>query len=82
MNQKLKRLILLALLRCDGLSMPEDALLGAVQLMSRPENPTRADVELALKAVETSGYVLGLSDDLTGKSWSLTQEGNHRAAKL
>jgi hypothetical protein len=81
-NTKLKRLILLALLRCDGVPMPEDSLVGAVQVMARPDRPTAADVGIALKDVESSGYVSGLSEDLVGTSWTLTEKGKHKAAQL
>lgn len=82
MKQQLKRSLLVVLAACDGLPMPEDAMISAVMLNARPDMPTKADVVDALRAVESDGYVCGLTDDLTGRSWSLTEKGKHRARTI
>ena len=82
MKQTLKKFVLLALNACDGLPMPQSALTGAVQAMARPASPTKADVEEALKAVESDGYAMGASDDMTETTWTLTTAGVHKARKL
>lgn len=78
----LKRLILISILRCGGLPMPVDALISGVQLMCLPAKPTRTDVDLEIHALERSGLVSGLSDEVTGESWSLTEAGKHKASQL
>ena len=82
MKNHLKRFILLALNACDGLPMPEPALVSAVQLLARPGLPTASDVRDALKAVEAEGYVNGASDDLNETTWTLTNKGIHKARQL
>jgi hypothetical protein len=82
MKQVLKKFILLALNACDGMPMPQAALVGAVQNLARPGQPTRADVEDALKAVEAEGYAQGASDDISETTWTLTTKGVHKARKL
>ena len=82
MKQHLKRFILLALNACDGLPMPQYALIGAVQAMAQPGQPTKADVEDALKSVEAEGYADGASDDIAETTWTLTTKGVHKARKL
>jgi hypothetical protein len=82
MRTKLLRLILLSLNACDGRSMPESALISAAQMASRPDEPTDGDVFDALKIVEGRGWASGVSDELMGRSWTLTQEGRHRVRQL
>ena len=82
MKNHLKKFILLALNACDGLPMPEPALLGAVQNLARPGQPTLADVREALKAVEADGYCSGAADDMTETTWTLTTKGVHKARSL
>jgi hypothetical protein len=82
MKQALKRFILITLNQCDGLPLPEAALISAVESLARPGRPTEADIQDALKDVESSGYVAGVSDDLTGRSWTLTTTGTHKARQL
>ena len=82
MKNHLKKFILLSLQACDGLPMPESALIGAVQNLARPGQPTVADVREALKAVESDGYASGASDDMTETTWTLTTKGIHKARQL
>ena len=80
MKAKLNCAILRALLACDGLPMPESALLGAVRALSRPAGLTEGDLLEALHEVEARGFVSGASDELTGeRSWILTLKGVLRA---
>jgi DNA-binding PadR family transcriptional regulator len=79
----LARPILLALHACDGIPMPESALLGAVRNLSVPHRPTNSDIGAALRAVEELGYVKGVTDELDGaRTWTLTEKGKHRAREL
>jgi hypothetical protein len=82
MKQHLKKFILLALNACDGMPMPQSALVGAVQNLARPGQPTKADVEEALRATEMDGYVCGAADDIAETTWTLTTTGVHKARKL
>jgi hypothetical protein len=82
MRQHLKKFILLALNQCDGTPMPDAALINAVKLMARPALPTSGDVQDAINSAEADGYVSGVSDDLTGRSWTLTTKGVHKARTL
>lgn len=82
MRTKLQRLILLALNACDGMPMPEDALVAAVQMGARPAEPTGDDVVEALRDARDKGWVEGLSEDLVGRSWALTTSGKHKARQV
>lgn len=82
MRTHLKKFILQALHACDGLPMPQAALIGAVQNLARPGQPTQADVLDALKAVEADGYVNGAADDIMDTTWTLTTRGVHKARNL
>ena len=79
---KLHRVILLVLNQCDGVPMPENVLVDAAALLLRVEAPTRDDIADALKDVEAAGYAAGLSDDIAGRSWTLTVKGTHKARQL
>lgn len=82
MKQRLMQLILKALNAADGMPMPESALVSAVQGLARPADPTDGDVLDALKECQALKWVEGVSDVLTGRSWTLTTSGTHRARKL
>jgi hypothetical protein len=82
MKAQLKKFILLSLNACDGLPMPQSALVGAVQNLARPGQPTKSDVEDALKAVEREGFCEGVSDEFSETTWTLTTKGIHQARKL
>jgi hypothetical protein len=83
MKSRLKRGLLRALQACDGVPMPESALVSAARILARPAQPTEADVIEALREVEAGGYAAGLTDDLTQeRSWTLTARGAHKARQL
>ena len=84
MKAKLKRSILLVLLACDGMPMPEAALLSAVALNARPDEPTDDDIGNALKDCQAEGFVLGATDDFSKeRTWSLAEpKGVHKARQL
>lgn len=83
MKTHLKKFILLALNACDGMPMPQSALVGAVQNLARPGQPTQSDVEDAIKSAAADGYIKGVSDDLTETTWTLTiPKGVHKARDL
>ena len=83
MNTKILRGILVSLLQCDGVAMPENALIGAAQIMCRPHEPTDADITDRMKNLQAHGLILGVTDDLTKeRSWTLTTTGVHKARQL
>ncbi len=83
MKAKIKRSILAVLNACDGVPMPERALLAAVQLYLQPERPSDNDVEDALRDIEHQRYAGAVTDELTGeRTWTLTAKGTHKAREL
>ena len=80
---KIKHSILAVLHACDGVPMPETALLPAVQLHVRPEQPTDSDIADALKDIEEQRYAAAVTDDLMGeRTWTLTPKGTHKARQV
>ena len=82
MRKTIKRFILITLNQCDGVPCPETALVQATRNLSRPDQPTVADVLEALKDVEAEGFVTGLTDSITGREWVLTNKGQLKARQL
>ena len=83
MKSKLTRSLLAVLHACDGLPMPETALLSAVHLHARPERPSDSDIIDALHVIEIKGYAAGVTDELTNeRTWTLTAKGTHRARQM
>ena len=81
MKKLLKITLLKSLYQCDGEPMPQAALIGAARI-GTSGNPTNLDIESAIKDLEADGYLAGLTDDITGVSWSLTEKGKFRAVSL
>ena len=78
----IRRGVLKVLLACDGVPMPEPALLSAVVEFVRPR-PTGNDVLAVISDLEGRGFIAGLSDELTSeRTWTLTDKGTHRAREL
>jgi hypothetical protein len=83
MKAKLKKFILEALLACDGVPMPETALVAHLQNASRPHRASVIECEVAMKELEIEHWIAGLHDDLTQeKSFTLTEKGKHKAVQL
>lgn len=83
MKAQLKRAVLVVLLACDGVPMPEAALVSAVGIAVRPMAPTEGDCREALKDCEAEGYVSGVTDEFSeSRSWTLTEKGTHKARQL
>jgi hypothetical protein len=73
MSTKIIRAILVALLKCDGQPMPEDALITAVQLTCRPDEPTEGDVVNQMKELVSQKLIEGATDETTKERfWALT----------
>ncbi len=83
MKIRLKRSILAVLHACDGLPMPETALIGAVHLHIRPDRPSDSDILDALQDVEVKSYASAVTDELTQeRTWTLTAKGTHKARQM
>jgi len=83
MKAKIKRSILAVLHACDGMPMPETALLAAVQLHVQPEQPTDSDIADALKDIEEQRCAAAVTDELMGeRTWTLTPKGTHKARQM
>jgi hypothetical protein len=82
MKPRLKQSLLLILHAADGVPMPEPALFEAVRIHARPLQPTDGDTADALKELEAAGYAAGASDDIEGRTWTLTLKGRHKARQL
>ena len=83
MKPRIKRSILSVLQACDGVPMPETALLAAVQLHVQPERPSDGDIVDALKDIENQRYAAALTDELTSeRTWTLTAKGTHKARQM
>ena len=83
MKARIKRSILAVLHACDGVPMPEPALLVAVQLHAQPERPTEGDITDALKDLEHQRYAAAVTEELTGeRTWTLTPKGTHEARRV
>ena len=83
MKAKLFRAILRALAQCDGVPMPESALISAVNLLCRPEEPTNGEITDAIKDLSESCYIDGVTDELMGGHvWQITPKGVLKARAL
>lgn len=83
MKKQLLRIILLQLHAADSVPMPEDALIVGAQLNARPLQPTKSDVEVALRELEGAMLINGVTDELLNvRSWTLTERGVHRARQF
>ncbi len=78
----LKRFLLRALLRLNGLPWPDPLLYEAASRAVLPP-PLRSDVNQAKRELEASGFIQGCRDELDGVlSWTLTPKGRHKAREL
>ena len=79
---EIKRFILRALNRAEGLPVPDDSLNAAIGQAVVPR-PLQSDVNQAKRELEGSEFIQGKKDDLDGTlTWTLTSKGLHRAAQL
>ena len=80
--KNLKQLALKCVFQCDGDPMPHSALVAALQTGSTPRALV-ADIEAAIRALESDGYLTGNRDELDGSvTWTLTTKGLHKAKTL
>jgi hypothetical protein len=78
----LKRFVLRALLRLDGIPWP-DALLDDAARRAVMPRPLQSDINQAKRELEHAGYVQADRDELDGMlTWTLTDKGHHKAKQL
>ena len=80
-HQQLQRRALLSLAAMDGRPMPDDALVEAVRLNVAPR-PTLSDATSAIQRLEGLRFISGITDEVTGVTWTLTTAGQHKARSL
>jgi hypothetical protein len=80
---KIIRALLVSLLQCDGVPMPETALFTAAQILCRPAQPTDGDIKTVMLDLQAQGFIAGVTDELTLEAtWTLTDKGTHKARQL
>lgn len=78
----IKRFVLRALLRLNGIPWP-DELLEDAALQGIVPRPLQSDLHQAKRELERAGYIQGSRDDLDERvSWTLTEKGRHKAKQL
>lgn len=83
MKSRLKQAALLALRACDGVPIPESALVAHLQNAARPKGATFIECDVVIKELAAERWIAGLHDDLTNEtSYTLTEKGAHKAAQL
>lgn len=79
---ELKRFLLRALFRLNGLPWP-DALLDEAGRRAVVPRPLQSDIHQAKRELESAGYIQGCRDELDGLlTWTLTDKGRHKAQAL
>jgi DNA-binding MarR family transcriptional regulator len=78
----IKRFVLRALLRLNGIPWP-DALLDEAARHRVMPRPLQSDVSQAKREMERDGFIQGNRDDLDGMiTWTLTDKGCHKAREI
>ena len=78
----IKRFVLRALVRLDGIPWPDELLDDATRQGVLPR-PLQSDINQAKRELERAGYLQGNRDDLDGSiTWTLTDKGWHKAKQL
>lgn len=78
----IKRFVLRALLRLNGIPWPDALLDDAVRQALLPR-PLQSDINEAKRELERTGYIQGSRDELDeAPTWTLTDKGRHKAKQL
>ncbi len=78
----IKRFVLRALLRLNGIPWPDALLEEAVHRVLVPR-PLISDLNQAKRELEQAGFIQGSRDELDGMvTWTLTDKGRHKAKEL
>ncbi len=79
---EIKRFLLRALLRLNGLPWP-DALLEDAARQGIIPTPLQSDIRQAKRELERAGFIQGDRDELDEVlTWTLTDKGRHKAKQL
>jgi len=78
----IKRFLLRALFRLDGLPWPDPLLDEAARQGVLPR-PLQSDINQAKRELEQAGYLQADRDELDGQlTWTLSDKGRHKAKQL
>ena len=78
----IKRFVLRALLRLNGIPWPDALLDDAARQGLRPR-PLQSDLNQAKRELERTGFIQAARDDLDDTlTWTLTDKGRHKAKEL
>ena len=78
----IKRFLLRALFRLNGVPWPDSLLDDAVRQALLPR-PLQSDINQAKRELERAGYLQAERDDLDDlPTWTLTEKGRHKAKQL
>ena len=78
----IKRFLLRALFRLDGVPWPDPLLDDAARQGLLPR-PLQSDINQAKRELERAGFTQGNRDDLDDLlTWTLTDKGRHKAKQL
>ncbi len=78
----IKRFVLRALLRLNGLPFPDPLLDDAVRQVLKPR-PLQSDINQAKRELERTGFIQGARDELDDTvTWTLTDRGRHKAKEI
>ncbi len=78
----IKRFVLRAMLRLNGIPWPDNLLDEAARQALRPR-PLQSDINQAKRELERAGFIQGARDDLDDLlTWTLTDKGRHKAREV
>ncbi len=78
----IKRFVLRALLRLNGLPWPDPLLDDATRQALKPR-PLQSDINQAKRELEHAGFIQGARDELDDAvTWTLTEKGKHKAMEI
>ena len=81
-NSEIKRFVLRALGRLNGLPWPDTLMDEAARQAILPR-PLQSDINQAKRELEGAGFINGTRDDLDDSlTWTLTDKGRHKASQL
>lgn len=77
----IKRVMIRALARTEGIPMPDSGLESAASDAVVPR-PLLSDIHQAKRELESGGLIHAERDELIGVTWTLTPKGEHKAGQL
>lgn len=81
MNNQVKRTVIRTIARMGDGPAHQDTVVASCRIVLRPQ-PTVSDVLAALDTLEQDGFIVGKTEELVGRWWSLTPKGMTKAASL